>query len=90
MIRAGIPEKHAMRISGHKTRSMCDRYDITDERDITVGRQKVAYCALGSALLRRVELASRRSNEGAISNPIPKGRAQLSQVLQKASELIFG
>jgi hypothetical protein len=52
--------------------------------------QKVAYCALGSALLRRVELASRRSNEGAISNPIPKGRAQLSQVLQKASELIFG
>jgi hypothetical protein len=42
MIRAGIPEKQAMRISGHKTRSMFDRYDITDERDIQLAGQKLA------------------------------------------------
>ena len=42
MIRAGIPEKQAMRISGHKTRSMFDRYDITDERDIQIAGQKLA------------------------------------------------
>jgi integrase len=42
MIRAGIPEKQAMRISGHKSRSMFDRYDITDERDIQIAGQKLA------------------------------------------------
>jgi len=61
MIRAGVPEKTAMRISGHVTRAVFDRYDIGSDADLAEAAERIENRRIGRKLVTGNETAAQQS-----------------------------
>lgn len=63
MIRSGVPERVALEISGHKTRSVFDGYNIVSESDLAEAVPKIEAGAKNSYSLATVPPQPREGQE---------------------------
>ena len=74
MVRAGIPERVAMQISGHKTRAIFDRYDIVSERDLKEAAYKLENVR-EPQFGHHSGIIQGQAADSRIAIPVPAGRA---------------
>jgi integrase len=89
LMAAGVNEKVAMSISGHKTRSVFDRYHIVDSSDVISAMRRVEALQVPAAQVGtpRLLLASTAASQvGNQSNPTPKHHGFGQNMVKKSDQ----